>query len=87
MVNVHLMGNSNKVYQHKVIVKWSKNAEKRAELEITLLSNTTFPINLLDNTRRVLGKSFSEVLVCQKLKTSASMKTMMKSYKDTKPRK
>lgn len=41
MVDLHLIGHSNEVYQHKVIVEHNMDhkSRKKAEVEITLLSS------------------------------------------------
>ena len=46
-----------------------ENREKRAEVAIARNSSVGFPSNLvLKHIRRVLGKSISKVLGCQKFK-------------------
>ena len=62
------MGYCDQVYYYEGVVTWNEKA-KKAELDITLLSDATFPCNpAVDNTGKVLLKSFSEVLGCEKLK-------------------
>ena len=45
MVDLHLLGHSDKVYQHEVMVSWNKNTENRAEVETTLNSRATLANN------------------------------------------
>ena len=60
-------------------LQWHKTRKqkKRAEVLITLIALLFLSIQHLDNKRRVLQMSFSEVLECQKLKYFPSAPTML----------
>lgn len=73
MLDLHLMSQSNEVYQQKVIVTWSKKVERLPCLVVLL----PLAIQPLDNIRKVLSMLFSKVLGFQKFIFLPSLPTML----------
>ena len=70
MTDLHSMGHSAEIYQHEIIEKWNRKAEKELIWKLSCLAALFFSASQpLVKTRTVLEKLFFEVLGFEKPKT------------------